>query len=1348
MFGHGGPSYRLSVLPRCVQTGYPLAFWAAVLWTSLLGVGLPLGNAQEPEVRSSPWVQMCIRATWGGPAPRKLAGVILLTEGRLLAFQSLATEPDGPCSVWLETPGHSPPALSPTSEAFPPHVARLIIRPTTPRHHDGVDLWVEAPADGTLLLAFWAVEDTRVQPRWLTLTLQDLAQQPAEYPLDDQGTKLVLRRRPDDLLRIEVSRRSLIFRPRESFHFKLHPNFAGRESPSRLHLEVRLTHARDGKEEWRQEFELNPGVESLPLTIGMPDREGVYEVTLTVETPSRLPLPSLKAIPPLPKLPSLPSLTPLSDPGWTRTVLASRKIQVVVLEDHPPQPAEHPSSWRLIAELEPGSGRWRERGAVLPQPPRLLPLGKSAPDLPRATVVQEGNTTWRELSPSESPTGPSWELYSLPVEKVGLPHLLEVEFPSYWPQELGISILEPSLSEGISSFRIHSGFTVSERLVNTAEGSRRGWYQLIFWPRTKNPQLVLINLNRSCSARFGQIRLSVAPGLPARPASGEQSPNNRLVAAYFSRPLFADTFGGTRPPKNNPERGIDDWVFFYEGATRLVEYLRYAGYNALCLTVYAEGGGLYPSDLFKPTPRYDTGTLSENGEDPLRKDVVELLFRLCDRSGLAFIPAIELSAPIPELEKLIRERDPTAEGILLEGAFLTGPASFHPRYNPLHPKVQEVIENAVSEILERYADHPSFRGLALQLTPETFTHFPGLAWPLDVGTIRRFQQETSTHWDLSAESGLFQRALPILQNHRDQWLAWRADKLTRFYSRLGAKVATANPQAMLYLVGAEVFSTPDLEHFLRPRLPQQATLAQAYFLLGLDVKTLAQNSHVVIPRPQLALRPGDEPLLSPRELAHLPDYERLFEEFPRRASLLYHPLLRRELPFREESGGSLSSQQLVFHLLPAQQGTCRRFALSMADFDPQIIFDGGWQVPLSQDETSWETIDVIKRLPAFSGTRLTNMRGVDLAGPIVIRQYHSAGATQLSLTNPTPVSLTISLHWQGNPGIQPQVFPSRVPLSVRSTETGTWWTVTLQPYQTCLLSFPTVNSTIQGGYVSWPPSVTEQVKKEILGLYNSLALLRNPPLWPILQNPGFEISGNEPTVVPGWLALGPPEATVRLDSNVKRSGSYSLYIRSAKPPATVVSHPFPPPQTGRATVRAHVRGAETPTRVRLCVEGRSVSGAVITLGESISEPVGGPTGSNVESGFQIVDLEVSHVPSQELMAIRLRLDLLDPGEVWVDDILLSQTALNRVEMVELMKLVAPAETYLNQGRFGECLQLLENPWARFLRVQFPDVQSALPEEAVATVAANPSKPNRETKTSNSNPLTRLREWLPRGLPFF
>jgi hypothetical protein len=1349
MLGHGGPKNSRSFVPCLPRKGIRWAVWAAVLGSGFFAVGPHPGLAQDAQVQSSSWVQMAIRVTWTGAAPRKYTGLILLTQGQVLAFQSLATEPDAPCSVWLETPDRSLSGVSPLSEAYPPHAARLVIRPKGPRHHDGVDLWVEAPSDGTLLLGLWAVEDTRVQPKWLTVSLQDLTQQIVEYPLDDRGTKLVVRRKADDLLRIEIPNPSLVFRPGEMFHFRVRPNFAGRDVSSRLHLHGRLSHARDGKEEWRQEFEIGQGMESLPLGIRMPNREGVYEVTLTLEIPSRLPLPSLRSLPSLPRLPSLPPLTPLNESVWSKSTIASRKLQVVVLDDKPPQPSEALHGWTLIAEFDPGSSRWRERSGVLPQTPRLLPLGKSATDPPRGTLIQEGNNLWRELAPAESSISPTWELYPLPVEKAGLPHCLELEFPCHSGQELGVGIIEPGVSESDRSLTIRSGIIVPERYVTSTASSSPCSHSLIFWPQTKYPQLVLINLNKSRPARFGRMRLSVAAKLPSRSVWGDQTSDHRIVAAYFSRPTFAETFGGTRPQGNNPGKGVDDWVFFYEGATRLVDYLKFAGYNGLCLVIYADGSGLYPSELLRPTPRYDTGTLSENSDDPSRKDVAELVFRLCDRSGLAFIPGIELTAPIPDLEKLIREGGPAAEGILLEGVFLAGPPGPHPRYNPLHPKVQEVIEQAVTEILERYAAHPSFRGVALQLTPETFTHLPGPAWPLDAATIRRFQQETSIHWDAAGEQELFQRAVPLVQTHRDKWLAWRGEKLAQFYARLAAKVAGAKPHAMLYLLGPDVFSTPDLQQFVRPRLPQQATLAQAYVLLGLDVKALAQNPHVVIPRPQLAFTPSDEPLLSPRDLAHLPDYDRLFEEMIHRGSLLYHPSVKAEVAFGEESGlPSLLARPLLFQIAPVQRENSRRFALSVAGFDPEVVFDGGWHVPLSQDEAQGETLHVIKRLPGVPGIRVTNSRGTDLAGPIVIRRYSSPTGTQLSLTNPTPISLTASLHWQGNLGIQPQVFPSRVPFSFRATETGTVWSVRLEPYQMCLLGFPVVDLPMQGAYVSWPSSTVEQLRKEISGLYNSLALLRNPPLWPILQNPGFEISSREATLVPGWLALGPPEANVRLDSTVKRSGNFSLFIRSPKPLATVVSHPFPPPQTGRVTVRAHVRGGEHPIRLRLCVEGRSVFGSVITLGETITEPLAAPSSPNTESGFQIVDLEVTHVPSQELVAIRLRFDLLDPGEVWLDDLLLSQTALNRVEMVELMKLVAPAETYLNQGRFAECLQLLESPWARFLRVQFPEVQSPSPQEAAATVAAKPNEPARDSRANSSNPLTRLREWLPRGIPFF
>ena len=47
----------------------------------------------------------------------------------------------------------------------------------------------------------------------------------------------------------------------------------------------------------------------------------------------------------------------------------------------------------------------------------------------------------------------------------------------------------------------------------------------------------------------------------------------------------------------------------------------------------ADGSTIYPSRQIEPTPRHDTGVFFANGQDPVRKDVLELLFRLFDREG-------------------------------------------------------------------------------------------------------------------------------------------------------------------------------------------------------------------------------------------------------------------------------------------------------------------------------------------------------------------------------------------------------------------------------------------------------------------------------------------------------------------------------------------------------------------------------------------------------------------------------------------------------------------------------------------------------------------------------------------
>jgi hypothetical protein len=1205
---------------------------------------------------------------------------------------------------------------------------------------------VEAPAEARVLLGLWTSHRGASGAKWFAASLQDLSTRPFEYQWDEAGGKVVLRRRADDLLRVEVEHRSLVFRPGETFRFQLHPDLPANETEPKIRLELRLVAAPGGKEEWRQELELAPGTESLPFSLRLPSREGVYDLWITAAATGKIPLPQLK---PLPGLPSLPQIAPLTEMPWSKTVLASRKVQLVVLEETIP-PSRNSGEWRLLAHLEPGSNRWRERLSGLPSPSRLLPLSKASTAQGRSQIVQEGGATWVELPPSDPSGLPGWEAYTLPIEKPGGPYLLEIDYPANWPQILGVAIIDfPANSEGAST-TIGTGLYVPELPVAFARSTGIRSHRLIFWTRSKNPTVFITNFSTNRPARFGKLQVSMAQGSLPLPADTSAPPEGRLVCAYLLRPFFAEHFGPSLSAAADNAAPADDWVSFYESASRLVDYVRYAGYNGLAMAIYADGSGLYPSTWLQPSLRYDTGTLSETGEDPIRKDVAELLFRLCDRAGVAFIPAIELAAPVPELERLLREDPAAAEGILLEGHLagsgkLSG-SSLLPRYNPLHPKVQELIVRVVEELLDRYGAHPSFRGVALQLTPETFTHFPGGTVPADPATLLRFYQATGLSPDPAADPAMAFR-------HRDRFLNWRAAQLTDFYSQLGNRVASAKPGAALYLMGPEIFQTSELRHFLRPRLPQQATLAEAYLLLGFDVKRLGQQSHVVLPRPQISfLLPHEASPCRSHDLAHLPDYSTLYDQWACRSALFFRrpdplPAFLHEVPPKLP----ITSAHILCQLVPTEEEDRHRFAVSLAALDPMIVFDAGWFLPLAQESSVHQYTRLIAQLPLRAGLRVTNSRGEDTASPVVIRRFEGDFGSKFLVVNPSPVPLTVGCQFSASVASPPTVYPAEVSHSLQSTHGALWWTVQLQPYQACLAQFAQPGVQILQYQVTWPNGLGDRLAEHLQSLYNALARLRNPPLWPVLENPGFELASAPSHPLPGWLLLGPPGAAVRLDSAVKRSGTFSLHLVSPQSGATLVTHPFSPPQTGRLAARVHVHLGSRPNRVRLSLEGRSTSGAIFVLAETIAALPAAESLPSAENNFSFIDLEAPEIPSDELMAVRLRLDLLEPGELWVDDVLMTQLAFHRVELVELMKQIAPAETQLRQGRYADYLRLLENPWTRFLQSQTPYELPAGQDRPPASVAAQPA-PAGSTESSASsgptNPLDRIREWLPRRLRFF
>ncbi|MFN9343063.1 MAG: hypothetical protein ACK6DB_10785, partial [Planctomycetota bacterium] len=148
------------------------------------------------------------------------------------------------------------------------------------------------------------------------------------------------------------------------------------------------------------------------------------------------------------------------------------------------------------------------------------------------------------------------------------------------------------------------------------------------------------------------------------------------------------------------------------------------------LAVVADGSALYPSQLLEATPRFDSGIFFSTAQDPLRKDVLELLLRMFSRAGLELIPVVTLNGRLPGLEASVREGQ--ANALLLRDSSGRIPDSQidAPRYNPLAPIVQQEVQRIVLELVDRYGRHSAFRGVALTCQAETCTHLPGRRWGL------------------------------------------------------------------------------------------------------------------------------------------------------------------------------------------------------------------------------------------------------------------------------------------------------------------------------------------------------------------------------------------------------------------------------------------------------------------------------------------------------------------------------------------------------------------------------------------------------------------------------------------
>ncbi|MGC3965802.1 MAG: hypothetical protein QM775_00055 [Pirellulales bacterium] len=573
MLGQGRP---LAVLARRLVAVCGLI---GACGCALLVVAAEVPEPANDKARQSP-VEIRLRIEWGGGEACSFAGLIGVAGGELSDFVALGMEPDVPGSSYLDD-------------------GELHLVPRGPRTYDGVDVTVTAEADAKLAIRLQSTSTTgATATRAIEVPLAGVVQQTSITELPELGgNRISVRRAPGDRLQAALDRDHVIFTPGELLELKIRPHLLGYESGTALRLTAALHRARQSKALWNDTTDLavpddDGAWPTVPLSLHLPDEEGVYDVVLELARRD------------------LSSRLHIAGPT------ERRKLQIVVLSQQPPsRRSQTVADPPVLEEIDPASPGWwdRARSAALPPALRGGPLGNC-----RIQGRRTSAGLFVELPPSADALGRplvddlTWQAYPFTVSRPGAPHFLEIEYPSDVAQSLGISMFEPDAAGALRPISVDQGLFVDAS--ETSGPARRLTKRFVVWPQTATPLVVVMNRRHDAPAAYGKLRLlgpRAAP-LVARPWQTDDFASlphvhlpdsraeGRLLAAYFDRPKFTEAFSqDSAGDEYGPDaaRPLDDWLTFYEGARRVVEYLTFAGYNGAIVTVASEGSAIYPSEL-------------------------------------------------------------------------------------------------------------------------------------------------------------------------------------------------------------------------------------------------------------------------------------------------------------------------------------------------------------------------------------------------------------------------------------------------------------------------------------------------------------------------------------------------------------------------------------------------------------------------------------------------------------------------------------------------------------------------------------------------------------------------------
>ena len=636
-----------------------------------------------------------LRIVWGGQKPVSYVGSIELENGTLFGTQQLGIDPNDPSFLLSDSKG------------------RLTFDDRQTRF-GGCDIRVQAKSNSRLILQLQLADpDTsKIITREFAWSLKSLRDNPDLQELGFNDCRLSIDRVPGDRLRAVTTRNHLVYNSEEPLDIQIQPyGLPWNSTPGNLDFSIVRLHDEQVVVRKSKTISLDERGhgESYDILASAPKEEGVYEIRLMFE-PKRI----------------LPGII-------FRHLSIERVVQFVVYNNtparstsnaHSPREEDLASKWKPLVHVPLKSFENQSLTSLLAGQlvsSKRFPFfdfAKSFSIMPKEFSFDPGfdaNETALQIVPGAIATTTVTGL--VPGEMHRLAMLSSNNNATY---RASISQIEPREQESHEGLLANELFEVSsthsiDRVVNPSTALGDEILEVLFWPSSRSAKLEITNLNATQTLQITKSAVDVWNESPKALTGQSLAHKNGCILELHSANLRI-TFGSEAIGNSEKKSPVyDDWRLFLRFAKRVGDYCRASGYETLAMTVHNEGGSLFPCSKLSSNARFDTGTFSSDGRDPLRKDILELMYRVMSRYGVEFVPMLELDSPIREIEEaiakgvdkdLLQLRDSTRS--------IAGPVGN--LYNPHSPIVQQAIANALDEFETRYRSHPNYCGFALRAT--------------------------------------------------------------------------------------------------------------------------------------------------------------------------------------------------------------------------------------------------------------------------------------------------------------------------------------------------------------------------------------------------------------------------------------------------------------------------------------------------------------------------------------------------------------------------------------------------------------------------------------------------------